>query len=93
MIYSFTDRETEKIFKREKTWKLPPEIQRTATRKLGHIHVAENINDLRNPPGNHLEKLQGTKNNEYSMRINDQWRICFIWHNNNAYEVHITDYH
>lgn len=66
---------------------------RTAYRKLTMIHAAENIQDLRSPPGNRLEKLKGDRAGQYSIRVNDQWRICFVWHKKNAYGVEIDDYH
>lgn len=93
MIKSFKDKEVEKIFKRLKSRKLPEQIQRTALRKLWMIDSATIINDLRSPPANHLEKLSGSRKGQYSIRINKQWRICFDWKSNNAYQVEITDYH
>lgn len=93
MIKSFRDRETEKIFSREFSRKLPSSIQRIARRKLLMLDAAVSINDLRIPPGNHLEKLSGSRQAEHSIRINDQWRICFAWNQGNAYDVSITDYH
>ncbi|HEU5298760.1 MAG TPA: type II toxin-antitoxin system RelE/ParE family toxin, partial [bacterium] len=70
-----------------------PDVQRTARRKLAMIDAAETLQDLRVPPGNRLEKLTGDREGQYSIRINDQWRICFRWEGNNAYDVEITDYH
>lgn len=93
MIVSFADKETEKIWEGEKSKVLPTEIQQVARRKLRMIHNAENINDLRIPPANHLKKLKGELSNFYSIRINDQWRIIFTWQNNNAGNIAITDYH
>lgn len=93
MIMTFRDEETSKVFQRLKSKKLPPEIQQVALRKLRMIHNACNINDLRIPPANHLEKLSGERAGRYSIRINDQWRICFRWESNNAFDVEITDYH
>ncbi len=93
MIKSFADREAQKIFYLERSTKLPPDIRRTIMRKLSIIDAATNINDLRIPPGNHLEKLSGNRAEQYSIRINDQWRICFTWKENNAYNIEITDYH
>lgn len=72
---------------------LPHDIQRTAKRKLIHIHAANEIEDLRIPPGNRLEKLVGNRSGQWSIRINKQWRICFEWENGNAFEVEIVDYH
>ena len=93
MIKSFRDRETEALFRRESSRKLPPEIQRTALRKILMIDAATALQDLRVPPGNRLETLHGDRNGQYSIRINDQWRICFRWHGGDAYELEVTDYH
>ena len=93
MIKSFKDPETEKIFFRERSGKLPGNIQQIALRKLRMINTAQNINDLRIPPANRLEKLSGDRAGQYSIRINDQWRICFLWKEGDAYHVEITDYH
>jgi len=93
MIISFKDKETEKIWNGTVSAKLPFEIQQTARRKLRMINNSQNINDLRIPPGNRLEKLQGDLKSKYSIRINDQWRITFVWEGNNSFEVEITDYH
>jgi len=93
MIISFKDKETEKIWNGTASTKLPFEIQQTARRKLRMINNSQNINDLRIPPGNRLEKLQGDLKNKYSIRINDQWRIVFCWDDNNASEIEIIDYH
>ena len=87
------DKETEKVYSRERSAKLPGDIQQIALRKLRMINNAQNIHDLRIPPANRLEKLGGDRTGQYSIRINDQWRICFIWKDNNAYNVEITDYH
>ena len=92
MIQSFADREAELVFQGRTSRKLPPEIQRTAERKLRYLHSAATLNDLRAPPANHLEKLSGDRKGQHSIRINDQWRICFVW-NGNAEDVEITDYH
>ena len=93
MIREFRDRETEKIFQRERARRLPPTVQRVALRKLTVLDGAESVEDLRAPPGNRLEKLSGDREGQYSIRINDQWRICFVWNDGDAYEVEITDYH
>ena len=93
MIISFRDKEVEKIWNGIVSSKLPFEIQQTARRKLRMINNSQNINDLRIPPANRLEKLQGDLKNKYSIRINDQWRIIFSWENDNALEVEIVDYH
>jgi proteic killer suppression protein len=93
VIKSFRDKETEKVYLRERSAKLPNGIQQIALRKLRMINNAQNINDLRIPPSNRLEKLTGDRAGQYSIRINDQWRICFVWKDNNADYVEITDYH
>ncbi|NUO07720.1 MAG: type II toxin-antitoxin system RelE/ParE family toxin [Candidatus Brocadia sp.] len=93
MIKSFKHRETEKIYSRKGSRKLPNDIQQVALRKLRMINNAGNIEDLSVPPANRLEKLSGNRAGQYSIRINDQWRICFIWKDGDAYDVEITDYH
>ena len=93
MIKTFKDAETQKIYQRERSRKLPSDIQQVALRKLRMINNAININDLRVPPANHLEKLSGDRERQYSIRINDQWRICFEWKSGDAFNVEITDYH
>ena len=93
VIRSFADKETEKVFQRYFSRKLPPEIQHTARVKLEILDAAEVLQDLRIPPSNHLEKLLGDRANQYSIRINKQWRICFEWREGNAYQVEIVDYH
>ena len=93
MIKSFNDAETEKIYRRERSRKLPPDIQQVALRKLRMINNAINLNDLRVPPANRLEKLSGDREGLHSIRINDQWRICFEWRDSDAFNVEITDYH
>jgi proteic killer suppression protein len=93
VIESFASRETERIFNGQVSRKLPHNIQRTARRKLLYLHDAEDLRDLLAPPGNRLEKLRGDREGQYSIRINDQWRICFQWENNRAFGVEIVDYH
>jgi len=93
VIKTFRDKETEKVCSRERSAKLPGDIQQVALRKLRMINNAQHINDLKIPPSNRLEKLGGDRAGQYSIRINDQWRICFVWKDNNAYYVEITDYH
>jgi proteic killer suppression protein len=93
MIKSFRDRDTKRLFERQRVRRLPSDLQRTALRKLRLLDAAENINDLRVPPGNRLERLKGEREGQYSIRINDQWRICFRWHTANAHDVEIVDYH
>ena len=93
MIKSFKDKETERVYSREGSSKLPRDIQQVALRKLRMINNAKNLNDLRIPPANRLEKLKGTHEGQYSIRTNDQWRICFTWREADAYDIEITDYH
>jgi len=93
MIRNFADRETEKIFHQNVSKKLPYSIQKTALRKLIMIDSAETLQDLRVPPANRLEALKGNRKGQYSIRINDQYRICFRFSANGAEDVEITDYH
>ncbi|NJC97369.1 MAG: plasmid maintenance system killer [Anaerolineales bacterium] len=93
MIKTFKDAETEKIYQRERSRKLPSDIQQVALRKLRMINNAINLNDLRVPPANRLEKLSGDRAGQHSIRINDHWRICFEWRGSDAFNVEITDYH
>ena len=93
MIKSFRDAETERIFRREFSRKLPGDIQAVALRKLRMLSNAVTLTDLRIPPANRLEKLSGDREGQHSIRINDQWRICLEWREGNAYNVEITDYH
>ena len=93
MIKSFSDKETEKIYNQVFSKKLPQDIQRTALRKLIMINNAGCLEDLRVPPSNHLEKLSGDREGQYSIRINDQYRICFTIDGNDFLNVEITDYH
>ncbi|MBW3672146.1 MAG: type II toxin-antitoxin system RelE/ParE family toxin [Acidobacteria bacterium] len=92
MIRSFRDAETERIFARERSKKFGIDVQRAALRKLAILHAATRIDDLRIPPANRLEKLRGKRAGQYSIRINDQWRLCFRWEGGDAWEVEITDY-
>ncbi|MCL4853979.1 MAG: type II toxin-antitoxin system RelE/ParE family toxin [Bryobacteraceae bacterium] len=93
MIQSFRDKETERIFRRDLSRKLPHDIQRLALRKLLMINAAYDWRDLKVPPGNRLEELRGDRKGQYSIRINQQWRICFKWTKGNAEDVEIVDYH
>jgi proteic killer suppression protein len=93
VIKTFKDAETEKIYQRERSRKLPPDIQQATLRKLRMVNNSINLNDLRVPPANRLEKLSGHRAGQYSIRINDQWRICFEWRGSDAFNVEITDYH
>ncbi|MBC8460759.1 MAG: type II toxin-antitoxin system RelE/ParE family toxin [Deltaproteobacteria bacterium] len=93
MIRSFKCKETEKIFKRSYSKKYPVDMQRVALRKLRMLNRAEDLNDLRVPPGNRLEALKGKRKGQHSIRINDQWQICFLWQDKDVFDVEITDYH
>ena len=93
MIESFASKETEKIFLGQLSRKLPVDIQRVARRKLLYLDEASDLQDIQNVPGNRLEKLKGDREGQYSVRINDQWRICFLWIGNNARNVEVVDYH
>ncbi len=93
MIRSFRDRDTERLFARRPTRRLGPEVQRVALRKLRMLDAAQSLEDLRVPPGNRLERLRGQRSAQHSIRINDQWRICFRWRSGDAHDVEIVDYH
>ena len=93
MIKSFADSETERVFRRTFSRRLPQDIQRAALRRLSYLHAAKDLNDLLVPPSNRLEQLHGDREGQYSFRINDQWRVCFTWLGQDAYRVEIVDYH
>ena len=93
MIRSFACRETELLFNDQTSRRLPPQIHRAARRKLLLLNQARRLDDLRVPYGNHLETLKGDRKGQHSIRINDQWRICFRWENQDAFDVEIVDYH
>ena len=93
MIISFKDKETEKIWNQQYSKKLPRHIQRIGLRKLIIINRAKNLDDLKIPPGNKLEKLTGDRQDQFSIRINDQWRIVFKWLDDDAHDIAIVDYH
>ena len=93
MIRSFACLETEKLFNDETSRRLPPMIQRTARRKLLLLHQARSLQDLRVPYGNRLEALVGDRKGQHSIRVNDQWRLCFRWQGEDAFDVEIVDYH
>jgi proteic killer suppression protein len=93
VIKNFKDDETQKIYQRQRSRKLPSDIQQVALRKLRMINNSVSINDLRVPPANRLEKLSGNRAGQWSIRINDQWRVCFRWEGSDALDVEITDYH
>lgn len=93
MIKTFKDRETQGIWEGRRSRRLPNDIQTVARRKLRMLNNARTLDDLRIPPANRLEGLKGKRKGQYSIRINDQWRICFIWSNGDADKVEIVDYH
>ena len=93
MIRSFRDRETERVFQRLGSRRLSAAVIASALRKLLILDGADSLQDLRVPPGNRLESLHGDRQGQFSIRINDQWRICFRWSEGDAYDVEITDYH
>jgi proteic killer suppression protein len=93
VIKSFRGKDTERLFNRQPSSKIPPDIRRPALKKLFYLDAADRLEDLKVPPGNRLEKLVGNCEGQHSIRINDQWRICFRWHQGDAYDVEITDYH
>jgi proteic killer suppression protein len=93
MIRSFRDAETEKVFNRRFSKRLPTDIQAVALRKLRMLNNVHGLNDLRSPPGNRLERLSGEREGQYSIRINDQWRVCFEWRDGDVHAVEICDYH
>lgn len=93
MIKSFKNKETEQVFNREMSKRYSPDIQRIAFRKLRMLNRSLNLHDLKVPPVNHLEALKGDRKGQYSIRINDKWRICFNWKETDAFEIEIVDYH
>jgi len=93
VIRSFGDATTERLWSRQRTKKLDPRIERTALRKLVMLDAAEAIDDLKVPPGNWLEALKGDRAGQHSIRINQQWRICFVWTQSGPEDVEIVDYH
>lgn len=93
MIGGFRDTEAALIWEGRRSRRLPPDIQSAALRKLRLINSAMKLDDLRVPPGNRLEALRGRRAGQHSIRINDQWRICFVWRNGHAHQVEIVDYH
>ncbi|MBB4968533.1 type II toxin-antitoxin system RelE/ParE family toxin [Saccharothrix violaceirubra] len=93
MLRSFVGRETERVWLRRRSRALDPAVQRVALRKLAILDAAETLEDLRVPPGNRLEKLQGDRAGQYSIRVDQQWRICFRWTDAGPEDVEIADYH
>jgi len=93
MIKSFRDADTKLLWETGKSRRIPADLRRTAARKLAILNAAVELDNLRVPPGNHLEALKGDRKGQHSIRINDQYRICFVWSEGNAHEVEIIDYH
>ncbi len=93
MIRSFAGKDAERLFRRESVRRLPPSLLRVALRKLVQLDAATSLQDLRVPPGNRLEKLAADRAGQHSIRINDQWRICFRWREGDAFDVELVDYH
>jgi proteic killer suppression protein len=93
VIQSFRDRDTQRLFDRQPVRKLGADVQRVALRKLRQLDAAVTLDDLRVPPGNRLEKLRGDRRGQHSIRVNDQWRVCFRWAGADAHDVEIVDYH
>lgn len=93
MIATFRDSDTDRLFRDGVARRLPANVQKVALRKLTMLHAAAELVDLLAPPSNRLERLRGDRQGQYSIRVNDQWRVCFRWHKGNAYDVEIADYH
>ena len=93
MIRSFRSQEAERVWRGERSRRLPTDIQEVARRKLRMLNNAQDLRDLRIPPNNRLEALRGERSGQHSIRINDQWRLCFRWSRGDAYDVEIVDYH
>ena len=93
VIKSFRDADTERLWQQERSRRIPPTLLRVAFKKLQILNAAGALNDLALPPGNRLERLKGNREGQHTIRINDQYRLCFVWRDGNAYEVEITDYH
>ena len=92
-VVRFACEDTERLFRLERVRSIPPDIQRTALRKLAQLHAVTKLSQLRAPPGNRLEALKGDRKGQHSIRINDQWRICFCWESDGPHDVAIVDYH
>jgi toxin HigB-1 len=93
VLKSFRDAETERLWNQERSRRLPADIHRAALKKLQILNAAGALSDLAIPPGNRLEPLKGMRKGQHSIRINDQYRVCFVWRDGNAHDVEITDYH
>jgi proteic killer suppression protein len=93
MIASFRDKGTERLWRSGRSRRLPADLQLRAFKKLAILNAAVTLDNLKVPPGNQLEALRGSRSGQHSIRVNDQYRVCFIWHSGNAFEVEIADYH
>jgi proteic killer suppression protein len=93
MIVSFRDKETEKLWQSGRSRRLPADLQLRAFKKLAILNAVIMLDNLKVPPGNQLEALHGSRSGQYSIRVNDQYRVCFVWRNGNAFDVEIVDYH
>lgn len=93
MIKTFANKETAAVFANQRVRQLSAALLQSARRKLAQLHRVESVDELRIPPGNRLEKLVGDREDQWSIRINDQWRVCFVWHDGHAWDVEIVDYH
>ena len=93
MIKTFRDADTERLWKEERSRRIPASLRKTALKRLQILNAAAALGDLALPPGNRLERLRGDREAQHSIRVNDQYRVCFEWRDGNAYEVEITDYH
>lgn len=93
MIKSYRDKETQRVAAGHQSRKLPPDVQKRARMRIERIHAAVVLDDLRVPPSHRLEALAGDREGQHSIRINDQWRVCFVWRDGSAYDVEIVDYH
>jgi proteic killer suppression protein len=93
MIASFRDEDTEVLWRSGRSRRLPADLERRAFKKLAILNAAVTLDNLKVPPGNHLEALRGKRAGQHSIRVNDQFRVCFVWHDGNAFEVEIVDYH
>jgi proteic killer suppression protein len=93
MIASFRDKDTEELWRSGRSRRLPSDLERRAFKKLAILNAAVTLENLKVPPGNNLEALRGNRAGQHSIRLNDQYRVCFVWRNGNAFEVEIVDYH
>jgi toxin HigB-1 len=93
MIASFRDKDTEELWRSGRSRRLPADLERRAFKKLAILNAAITLDNLKVPPGNNLEALRGNRGGQHSIRVNDQYRVCFVWRNGNAFEVEIVDYH